>query len=80
MAQAALRIGQQTTVPDGVVVWIVHGTNDEVVNVEDSRRLAKTGSPHLVRMIEVDDDHSLHAMAADGRLLELVRAIAIDTR
>ncbi len=76
LAQAAFRIGAQTTLPENVVVWVVHGTSDEVVDVDDSRKLARTGSPGLVRLIEVDDDHSLHALVADGRLVELVRAIA----
>lgn len=76
LAQAAFRIGTRTSLPEGSVVWIVHGTNDEVVDIDDSRQLARTGTQKLVRLIEVDDDHSLHDMVADGRLLELVRAIA----
>lgn len=76
LAQAAFRLGTRTTLPQGRVIWIVHGTNDEVVDVEDSRTLARTGTPGLVRLIEVEDDHSLHDMVADGRLLELVRDIA----
>lgn len=76
LAQAAFRIGTRTSLPAGRIVWIVHGTNDEVVDVDDSRRLAQTGTPALVRLIEVDDDHSLHAMVADGRLIDLVRDLA----
>ncbi len=76
LAQAAFRTGTRTSLPSGCVVWIVHGTNDEVVDIDDSRRLAQTGSSQLVRLIEVDDDHSLHDMVADGRLVDLVRAIA----
>lgn len=76
LAQAAFRIGSHTSLPEGRVVWIVHGTNDEVVDIDDSRQLARTGTSKLVRLIEVDDDHSLHAMVADGRLLDLVRDIA----
>jgi len=76
LAQAAVRIGKRTTIPEGRRVWIVHGTQDEVVDINDSRTLARTGSPSLVRLIEVDDDHSLHAMVADGRLVELVRKLA----
>ena len=76
LAQAAFRMGSRRGLPDNRVVWIVHGTQDEVVDIEDSRRLARTGTPSLVRLVEVDDDHSLHAMVADGRLVDLVRACA----
>ncbi len=76
LAQAAVHRGARTTLPNDRVVWVVHGTGDEVVDINDSRRLAQTGSPKLVRLIEVDDDHSLHAMVADGRLVDLVRDIA----
>lgn len=79
LAQAAFRIGTRTSLPEGHVVWIVHGTNDEVVDIDDSRKLARTGTPGLVRLIEADDDHSLHDMVADGRLLDLVRDIARTT-
>ena len=76
LAQAAVRIGKRTTIPVGRRVWVVHGTQDEMIDVNDSRQLAQTGTPALVRLIEVDDHHSLHAMVADGRLVELVRKLA----
>lgn len=40
---------------------IVHGTRDEVVPIESSRRYA--GEHARVRLIEVDDDHALTASA-----------------
>src|SRR5205814_184919 len=51
LAQAALRLpelGPRARLPEGVPVWIVHGTRDELVPIDDSRALAATGTPALV--------------------------------
>ncbi|GIW44595.1 MAG: hypothetical protein KatS3mg077_1877 [Candidatus Binatia bacterium] len=58
--------------PPGVPVWIVHGTRDTVVRIEDSRALAQTGTPGLVRLIEVDDDHALSDTVARSELIAIV--------
>ena len=58
------------------MIWLVHGSRDDIVDPEDSRRLAKRGSPNLVRLIEVDDDHPLRASVLDGSLVRWVRKIA----
>jgi pimeloyl-ACP methyl ester carboxylesterase len=76
LAQAAFKHGSRAQLPTQTPVWIVHGTQDTIVDPVDSRRLAQTGSPELVRLIEVEDDHPLHASVADGRLVEWVEALA----
>ena len=76
LAQAALLYDLPPELPAGVPVWIAHGSGDDVVPPEHSRRLAATGDPALVRLVEVDDDHSLHASVADGSLVEWVRGLA----
>lgn len=76
LAQAALRIDPRAELPAGVRVWLVHGLRDSIVDPEDSRRLAGTGSPELVRLLEVDDDHALHRLVASGELVDIVRALA----
>jgi predicted esterase len=76
LAQAALRRGARPQLPAGVPVWLVHGLRDELIDIEDSRRLAASGSPEWVVLHEVDDDHPLHETVASGRLLELVQALA----
>jgi pimeloyl-ACP methyl ester carboxylesterase len=76
LAQAAFWQPIPRELPDGVRVWLVHGTRDEVVPIDDSRRLARTGSRELVRLIEVDDDHPLSGLVRSGRLVELVRDLA----
>ena len=76
LAQAALLYGLPAELPAGVPVWIAHGSGDDVVPPEHSRRLAAAGDPALVRLIEVEDDHSLHASVANGSLVDWVRALA----
>ena len=61
---------------DALAVWLVHGLRDELIDIEDSRRLAASGSPEWVVLHEVDDDHPLHETVATGRLVELVRELA----
>ncbi len=76
LAQAALRRAQPCELPQNVVVWLVHGTRDEIIDPRDSRLLAGSGSPNLVRLIEVDDDHVLKTSVRDGSLVRWVREIA----
>ncbi|MCX7808765.1 MAG: lipase family protein, partial [Deltaproteobacteria bacterium] len=56
----------------GIPITIVHGLQDELIPIEDSRVLAKTGTPGLVRLEEVNDGHRLQGLVASGRLAELV--------
>lgn len=76
LAQAALRYDSEARLPEDVPVWLVHGLRDDLVDPEDSRRLARTGSPALVRLFEVDDDHPLQAFVRSGDLVERVRELA----
>ena len=76
LAQAALFYDLPVELPPAVPVWIVHGLRDDVVPPEHSRRLAAAGDPAHVRLIEVDDDHSLHASVEDGSLVNWVRELA----
>jgi predicted esterase len=76
LAQAALKSDPGARLPEDVTVWLVHGLGDTLVDPEESRQLARTGSPERVRLIEVEDDHPLHASVADGRLVEWVKALA----
>lgn len=76
LAQAALRLRPDAKLPANVTVWLAHGQQDEVVDPADSRRLAQTGSADLVRLIEVEDDHPLHASVASGQLVRWVNEIA----
>jgi predicted esterase len=80
LAQAALRRDPSARLPEGVPVWIVHGLRDELIDVEESRALARSGSPERVRLLEVDDDHALHGLVASGDLVLRVRELAAAVR
>jgi alpha/beta superfamily hydrolase len=73
LAQAALARDRQARLPDDVRVSLVHGLRDDVVPIDDSRALARTGTRELVHLLEVDDDHSLAGMVASGDLVTIVR-------
>jgi predicted esterase len=75
LAQAALRYDDAARLPPDVTVWLVHGTRDALIDPAESRRLAATGTPERVRLIEVDDDHPLHDSVARGDLLDWVRDV-----
>jgi hypothetical protein len=76
LAQAARNYLPGCRIPEGVRVLLVHAPEDEVVDIEGSRALARTGTPGLVELIEVEDDHALAAITASGELLRLVQRAA----
>ena len=80
LAQAARHQGLELTLPEDVRVWIAHGTGDTLVDAEESRVLARTGTPALVRLIEVDDDHPLSRSTESGDLLRWVRELHAASR
>jgi alpha/beta superfamily hydrolase len=79
LAAAVRRLDPELVLPRGVPVWIVHGLDDAVIDPEDSRHLAATGRPEDVRLIETNDDHSLHSWVKSGQFVDLVREI-LETR
>ena len=76
LAQAALCYGLPAQLPEGMHIWLIHGQRDDVVDIEDSRTLARSGTPELVRFIEVEDDHSLSGLVQSGRLVKIVGELA----
>ena len=60
-------------IPDGARVVIVHGLRDEIVPIDDSRRLAKTGTPGFVDLVTVDDEHRLRTLLEGDALATIVR-------
>jgi alpha-beta hydrolase superfamily lysophospholipase len=75
LAQASARFDTTLALPEGVPVLLVHGTRDDVIDIEGSRRLARTGTPGLVRLVEVDDGHRLDSLVETDRLADLVREV-----
>ncbi len=80
LAQAAQKLGVIDPLPDGVHVTLVHGTDDAIVPIEDSRALAQTGTPGLVVFEEVADEHRLATLVDSGRLADLVRELHARSR
>ncbi len=75
LAQAARRYDAGAALPEGVTVWLVHGTGDTLIPTNESRELAETGTEGRVRYIEVEDDHPLRKHATDGSLANWVREV-----
>jgi predicted esterase len=73
LAPAFAHFGVEGRIPEGARVIVVHGSRDDVVPIEDSRRLAKTGTPGYVDWVEVDDEHRLASLLEGDTLAALVR-------
>lgn len=76
LAQAGIRYGLPARLPDNVPIWIVHGLDDDIIDIEDSRTLARAGQPASVHYIEVDDDHALRRSVQEGALVTWVESLA----
>ena len=76
LAPAHRHFGVNESLPSGVAVIIVHGTRDDVVDIEGSRGLARSSSAEWAELLELDDDHRLESLVTSGRLAELVREVA----
>jgi predicted esterase len=76
LAQAARLYTPSCRLPEGVRITLVHGRDDEIVDIEGSRALARTGTPELVQLIEVDDDHQLSVTTASGELIRIATRAA----
>lgn len=82
LAQAAIHYDPAASLPPGIPVWLVHGTGDTLIDSEQSRRLAATATANSddVRLIEVDDDHPLHASVASGAIIDWVKELVATTQ
>lgn len=58
---------------------IIHGTKDDIIDIEDSSELSLTGKEGKVEYVIVDDDHNLqNYLQRKGKLIEHVEKIARD--
>ncbi len=71
LAQAGLRLTERATLPPGVRAVVVHGTDDTVIPVADSRALAASSAEAVY--VEVTDEHRLQRVTRSGMLTALVR-------
>jgi predicted esterase len=72
LAPAHTHFGVEARIPAGARVVIVHGSRDDVVSIEDSRRLAASGG-RGVDFVEVDDEHRLASLLEGDALATVVR-------
>jgi hypothetical protein len=77
LAPAAKAFGIPLSIPQGVPVVIVHGRRDDLIDPGDSVALSRTGSPELVELVEVDDEHRLQSVVASGALGLFCERVAI---
>ena len=61
LAQAGVKFGLPAELPPGLPAVLIHGTRDDTVSIEDSRRLAASNGS---RLVEIDDDHRLGTIRA----------------
>lgn len=73
LAGAGPKLTPYDRLPEDMDVVLVHGTRDDIVPIEHSRRLAAS-SPRA-RLIEVDDIHPLPSVVNDEQLGAWVRAL-----
>lgn len=74
LAQAGVRLTGYTALPQGVSAVLMHGRQDEVVPIEDSRLLAASSAAAV--LIEVHDDHRLTQSTRNGLLASVVALAA----
>jgi hypothetical protein len=76
LAPAHRHFGVEETIPEGGFAVIVHGLEDDVVSIEGSRALSRTGQPGQVTLLEVHDGHRLGSLLEGEALADLVRKAA----
>ena len=76
LAPAHRHYGVPERLPEGIAVTVVHGRSDDVVSIDGSRALAKTGTAGLVELLEVEDEHRLGSLLADETLANIVSGVA----
>ncbi|RIA98445.1 hypothetical protein C1645_113891 [Glomus cerebriforme] len=78
LAQAFVRYQSNPSklwLPEGVAITLIHGTKDKIVDIEGSRLLATKGTPQLVGLIEISDEHRLHSLIDNQMFLDSVREV-----
>ncbi len=74
LAPAAAKMGRRRPLPTGVRAHIIHGNNDDVVPLADSRRLVADCAAGVTLQV-VEDDHRLQSILLDGTLAKAVEQL-----
>jgi len=73
LAQAWMGYTKEKWLPEKTPILIVHGTDDDIIPIELSKKLATAGTPGYVEFIEVKDSHRLHSLMENEQLVNMVR-------
>jgi ribA/ribD-fused uncharacterized protein len=73
LAPAAAKLGVDNRLPGEVTATVVHGVDDDIVPLADSRALVAGTAPARVTLREVPDGHRLQTLVESGSLAALVR-------
>lgn len=65
IAPAGLKLTGRASLPAGPPILLVHGRRDDVVPVEDSRRVAAESGANVV-LWEIGDDHRMATLMSNG--------------
>lgn len=75
LAQAGVKFGLPAELPSTIPAVLIHGTRDEVVDIEDSRALSASSGSVLVA---VDDTHRLGTIRHSGVLAKALTDLGIE--
>jgi hypothetical protein len=76
IAPAARRLGVPNAFPEGARAVILHGELDDLVPLEDSVALARTGGPGVELQVVAGGDHRLNEILGSGALAEAIEAVS----
>ena len=74
---AVLKLTTHTTLPGGFPVIVLHGRQDDLIPISDSRRLIKTGGPGAM-LWEIDDGHRMRRIVDTGILSTAINWLLTD--
>ena len=74
-----MRQGLPLALPADVRVRLVHAPADDIVPVDDVRRVAAANAGGPVDLVEVDDDHALTSHVQRGALVEWVDDLVVES-
>ena len=80
IAQAALKLGGGSALPEGSRAVVIHGEKDTVVPHADSVALAATGGPDVRLVTVVGGDHQLHGILESGELAAALASFGFHPR
>ncbi len=75
IAPAAHKLGVENELPAGTRAVLLHGSADDVVPVEDSVALARSGGGNVRLEVVEGGDHRLNLVLQDGTLARVIDAL-----